>query len=152
LRSSRTSFAAPVALCGPYAAGRKGATHRAVQARDGRCGSTALITSQPLRNGPTVRSGSTLNNVCRIWANRTARTTIVASLYCFAVILRELVQRRDGNVARLAIVICVLRRCAPCRRQKIVHVAALPPRNGHRLFQGLLGLRVNSGQGACALA
>src|SRR5262249_17815671 len=53
---------------------------------------------------------------------------------CLAVILLELVQRRDRNVTRLAIVICVLRYCAPCHRQTNVHIAALRRGNGHGLF------------------
>src|SRR5262249_27431601 len=66
---------------------------------------------------------STLNNVCWIWAKRAAGANIVAILFCLAVILLELVQRRDRNVTRLAIVICILRYCAPCQRQTNVHIA-----------------------------
>src|SRR5262249_46346527 len=76
---------------------------------------------------------STLNDVCWIRAKRPARANIVAILYCLAVILLELVQRRDRNVTRFAIVICILRYGAPCHRQTNVHIAALrrpmPPTN-----------------------
>src|SRR5262245_1103591 len=77
---------------------------------------------------------STLNDVCWIRAKRPARANIVAILYCLAVILLELVQRKDRNVTRFAIVICILRYGAPCHRQTNVHIAALRRGNGHRLF------------------
>src|SRR5262249_34019506 len=89
---------------------------------------------------------STLNNVCSIWAKRAARADIVAILCRLAVIPLELVQRRDGNVTRVAILIRILRYCAPCRRHTNVHMAALRRGTDLRLFQGRLSLTAQLGQ------
>jgi hypothetical protein len=93
-------------------------------------------------DGPVVLP---LNNICLIWAKRAARADIVAIFCCLAVIPPELVQRKDGNVTRLAIVICELLHCAPCDRQTTVHIAAFRRGNAPRLFQGRLGLAVQPG-------
>jgi hypothetical protein len=51
---------------------------------------------------------STLDDIWYIWSKRAASTSIVASLYRLAVPPFHPVQQYARNVARLAIVICVL--------------------------------------------
>src|SRR5205814_10668831 len=91
-----------------------------------------------VRVGSERRSVSTLNDVRWIWPSRAARADIVACCYGLAVIFLELAQRRDRNVAQLAMVIGVLGYGTPCHRKTSVRSAAVRCRD--QLCRGLRSL------------
>src|SRR5579883_1630926 len=77
-----------------------------------------------------------------LWRKRVAKPAgadIVAILDSIAVVSLEIVERSEGDLARLAIVAGILRDGVPRLRQAVVGAAALERGSDPRLLERLLG-------------